>query len=59
VVSIPPEVTGEVTVLGAFSDRSVISNSDGGRLVTVTPSGGVFTIDVAAAPLALTGCSNQ
>jgi len=56
VVSIPREVTGEVTVLGAFSDRSVISNSDGSRLVSATPSGGVFSIAVAAAPLSLTGC---
>lgn len=52
----PRDVTGEVTVLGAFSDRSVTPNSDGSRLVTATPSGGVFSIAVAAAPLSLTGC---
>jgi len=56
VVSIPSEVTGEVTVLGAFSNRSVISNSDGSRLVTATPSGGAFSIAVAAAQLNLLGC---
>jgi len=56
VVSIPREVTGEVTVLGAFSDRSVTPNSDGSRLVSATPSGGAFSIAVAAAPLSLTGC---
>jgi endoglycosylceramidase len=56
VIVIPREVTGEVTVLGAFSDRAVTSTSDGGRLVTATPSGGVFSIAVAAAPLSLTGC---
>jgi hypothetical protein len=49
-------VTGEVSVLGAFSDRSVTPNSDGSRLVAATPSGGVFSIAVAAAPFALTGC---
>jgi hypothetical protein len=54
VVSIPREVTGDVTVLGA--DRSVISNSDGSRVVTATPSGGAFSIAVAAAPLSLLGC---
>ncbi|HEY2598165.1 MAG TPA: hypothetical protein VGJ79_06765, partial [Candidatus Dormibacteraeota bacterium] len=57
VVYIPREVTGEATVVGAFSDRSVTANSDGSRLVTAAPSGGVFSIAVAAAPLSLTGCS--
>ena len=56
VVSIPREVAGEVTVLGAFSDRAVISNSDGSRLVTATPSGGAFSIAVAPGPLAPAGC---
>jgi endoglycosylceramidase len=55
-VYIPRDVTGEVTVLGAFSDRSVTPNSDGSRLITATPSGGVFSIAVAAAPLSRTGC---
>ncbi len=47
---------GEVAVRGAFSDRSVTSNSDGSRLVSATPSGGVFWIAVATGPLNLTGC---
>ena len=57
VVYIPRDVSGEVTVLGAFSDTSVTPNSDGSRLVSATPSGGVFSIAVAAGPLALTACS--
>ena len=56
VVAIPREVTGEVTALGALTDHAVVSNSDGSRLVTATPSGGVFSIAVAAAPLSLTAC---
>jgi endoglycosylceramidase len=55
-VYIPREVTGEATVFGAFSDRSITPNSDGGRLVSATPSGGSFSIAVAAGPLSLTGC---
>ena len=57
IVYIPREVTGEVTASGALSDESVNANSDGSRLVTAIPSGGVFSIAVAAAPLSLTGCS--
>ena len=55
-VYVPPEVTGEATVLGAFGDRSVTPLGDGGRLVSATPSGGTFTIAVAAGSLSLTGC---
>jgi hypothetical protein len=55
-VYIPREVTGEATVLGAFEARAVTPLGDGGRLVSATPSGGTFTIAVAAAPLSLTGC---
>ena len=56
VVYLPRQVTGEVTVFGALSDRSVTTNGDGSRVVTTTPSGGAFSIAVAPAPLALTGC---
>ena len=56
-VFIPRQVSGQVTVLGAVSDSSVIPNSDGSRLVSATPSGGAFSIAVAAAPLTLTACS--
>jgi hypothetical protein len=55
-VYVPREVTGEVTVLGAFSDHSVTRNGDGSRLVSATPSGGAFSITVAAGPLTLTAC---
>jgi len=55
-VYVPREVTGEATVLGAFADRSITDLGDGGRMVSATPSGGTFTIAVAAAPLSLTGC---
>ena len=58
-VYIPREVTGRVTVLGAFSDEFVTANRDGSRLVTASPSGGVFSIEVEAAPLSLTGCSSH
>ena len=55
VISIPPEVQGAVIVSGAEAPVSQIS-PDGSRLVTVTPSGGPFSITVVAAPLTLTGC---
>jgi hypothetical protein len=55
-VLIPRQVTGEVAVLGAFSDQSVTKNGDGSRLVSATPSGGQFSIAVAAGPLALSAC---
>jgi endoglycosylceramidase len=57
VVYIPHDVNGEVTVAGGISDRSVTANADGSRLVTATPSGGMFSIAVAAAPLSQPGCS--
>jgi endoglycosylceramidase len=55
VVSIPPEVRGSVAVSGAAAPETQTS-PDGGRLVTVAPSGGAFSIVVAAAPLVLAGC---
>lgn len=55
VVSIPPEVKGAVAVSGAEAPVSEIG-PDGSRIVTVTPSGGPFSITVAASQLALTGC---
>jgi hypothetical protein len=55
VVSIPPEVRGAVAVSGTAVP--VTETSPGGsRLLTVTPSGGPFSIAVAAAPLVLLGC---
>ena len=55
VVSIPPEVKGAVAVSGAEAPVSEIG-PDGSRIVTVTPSGGPFSITVTASQLALTGC---
>jgi endoglycosylceramidase len=55
VVSIPPEVRGSVAVSGAAPPVTQTS-SDGNRLVSVSPSGGLFTIAVAPAPLVLAGC---
>ena len=54
-VSIPPEVTGSVAVSGSVA-LDTGKFSDGSRLVSVSPSGGLLTIAVAAAPLALVGC---
>ncbi len=55
VVSIPPEVRGSVSVSGAAPSETQTS-SNGSRLVSVSPSGGLFTIAVAAAPLVAAGC---
>jgi hypothetical protein len=57
VVYVPRDVNGEVTVAGGISDKSVTANADGSRLVTATPSGGKFSIAVAAALLSQAGCS--
>ena len=55
VISIPSEVTGEVTASG--TDGPVTQTSpDGSRLVSVTPAGGHFSITVQPAQLALAGC---
>ncbi|HET9782942.1 MAG TPA: cellulase family glycosylhydrolase [Candidatus Dormibacteraeota bacterium] len=55
VVYVPPEVTGDVTVTGAAS-TIVDQGADGSRLVTTSPTGGAFGVQVAAATLNLTGC---
>jgi endoglycosylceramidase len=55
VVSIPSEVKGSLAVSGAEPPVSEMS-PDGSRVVAVRPSGGPFSITVAPAPLALTGC---
>ena len=57
IVYIPPEVSGRVTITGAVTEQAVDVNIDGSRIVTASPSGGAFTITVAAAPLKLTGCA--
>lgn len=56
VVYIPREVTGAVNAAGGLEGESVIANPDGSRLVTSTPSGGGFSVTVAAAPLSLAVC---
>ncbi|HMH56930.1 MAG TPA: cellulase family glycosylhydrolase [Gemmatimonadales bacterium] len=56
VVYIPREVTGGASASGALSNQAVFTNPDGSRTVTSTPSGGGFSIVVAAAPLSLTSC---
>ena len=56
VVIVPSVVTGSVTVGGAVAGEPAIGQSGEGRTVTVYPAGGVFTVDVAAAPLAAFQC---
>jgi endoglycosylceramidase len=55
-VYVPPEVTGQISSAGAAATPSIAVNPDGSRLVTVVPSGGAFSVAVAPATLALTGC---
>ena len=57
IVYVPAEVTGQITATGGLSDNSVTVKPDGSRLVTSSPSGGAFSISIAPAPLALTGCA--
>jgi endoglycosylceramidase len=54
-VVIPPEVRGAVSASGTAAPITD-TNPDGGRLLTVTPSGGPFSISVDPAPLTLLGC---
>jgi endoglycosylceramidase len=56
VVYIPKEVIGEATATGGLFDHSVDLKPDGSRMLTAAPSGGGFSISIAPAPLALTGC---
>jgi hypothetical protein len=55
-IYIPHQVTGVVAAGGAVA--GIVTNTDagGGRLVSVSPSGGAFSVSVAAAPLKLTPC---
>jgi hypothetical protein len=48
---VPPAVTGSIAVSGAVAGEAVVSESVNGRIVTVYPAGGGFSIEVAAAPL--------
>ncbi len=56
VVYVPREVTGQITTSGAV--RAVVSReTDGGRVILATPTGGGFVIAVSPAPLAVAGCA--
>jgi endoglycosylceramidase len=51
VVVVPSVVNGSITFGGAVAgEPSIVATPDGGRTVSVYPAGGVFTINVAAAP---------
>jgi len=57
VVVVPSVVNGSVTVRGAVAgEPSIAQTGDGGRIVTVFPAGGEFTLNVAAAPVAPFKC---
>jgi hypothetical protein len=55
VVYVPPEVTGQITSSGGVR-LAVSRETYGGRVILAAPTGGRFTVAVAPAPLALTGC---
>jgi len=55
VVYLPQEVTGDVSTTGAASE-SQSTDAVGGRIVTVSPTGGAFSVAVAPAPPVLTTC---
>lgn len=57
VVYVPHEVAGAITASGAAQILSNELDEYGGRRITVSPTGGAYTISVAAAPLSLTGCA--
>ena len=57
VVVVPAVVNGSVTVGGGVAgEPSIAPTSDGGRIVTVFPGGGDFTVNIAAAPLGNFSC---
>jgi len=55
VVFIPAEVRGSVGISGTAAAEAQ-TRQDSSRVVTAVPSGGQFSITVAAAPLVLSGC---
>ena len=55
VVYIPPEVKGPIAVSGT-GPPDVQTLSNGVRILTATPAGGPFAIDVGPAPLAPSAC---
>jgi endoglycosylceramidase len=56
VVMVPSVVNGTVTVGGAVEGELSIGQAGEGRTVIVYPAGGVFTVNVAAAPVAPFKC---
>jgi endoglycosylceramidase len=55
-IVVPPEVAGAVSVAGAATLREIEPRVAGGRVIHVQPAGGKYTVDLAPAPLELTGC---
>jgi endoglycosylceramidase len=55
-VYFPPQVTAFVAAAGAIKSSLLTTNPDGSRLLDVIPSGGAFSVSVAAARLDLKGC---
>jgi len=55
IVYVPQEATGDVSTTGGASE-SESTDIYGGRTVTVSPSGGAFSVAVAPAPPSLTTC---
>ena len=56
VIVVPANVTGSITFGGAVAGEPSIAQSGESRTVSVFPAGGVFTVNVAAAPLAPFKC---
>jgi hypothetical protein len=55
IVYVPREATGDVSTTGAATE-SESTDAGGGRIVTVSPTGGAFSVAVSAAPLAPAVC---
>jgi endoglycosylceramidase len=55
-VYFPPQVTAFVSAAGSITSSLLTTNPDGSRLLDVIPSGGAFSVSVAAGPLDLKGC---
>lgn len=56
-VYIPQVVRGEVAISGGAAQQSVEVLEDGGRIVTVYPSGGEFGVTVSPEPPVSAGCA--
>jgi hypothetical protein len=55
-VYFPPQVTAFVSAGGAIRSSLLTTNADRSRLLDVNPSGGPFSVSVAAGRLDLKGC---